>query len=228
MKPKIPFRIKIFFIAFAVIALISMGVGYTALFGEKTPDVSLFISSIALLGTASSILGHYLNLKKDFLYSLPEILLIFNEDRYSVGQLEFKNVGHSTAYITDLKSSEPLYTFDNPKEFLINDLIRECVLPPGCSVKYPFLRQSDTKKDDRFRKITGTILYKNKDNIALKNEISLNLKPLKKTLKYSNELTRACFEVKNISEYMKKMTNHIKSISSDIKRYANERDSDQQ
>ncbi|ARC68699.1 MULTISPECIES: hypothetical protein [Bacillus] len=216
MKTKIPFRIKIFLFAFAVIALISIGVGCTALFGQKTPNVSLFISSIALLGTASSVLGHYLNLKKDFLNSLPEILLIYNQDRYSVGQLEFKNVGNTTAYITDLESSEQLYTFDNPEEFLINDLIKECVLPPGCSVKYPFLFYKDKMKDEHFRNITGNILFKNKDSIELKNKISLNLKPLQKTLKYSNEITKASYNITGISKSMEEISKTLNKINSKI------------
>ncbi|WP_270573816.1 hypothetical protein [Bacillus glycinifermentans] len=212
MKPKMPLRIQIFLYAFTVIVLISIVVGCTALFGQKTPNVSLFISFIALLGTASSELGHYLNLKKDFFNSLPEILLIFNEDRYSVGQLEFKNVGNTTAYITGLESSEELYTFDDPNQFLINDLIKACVLPPGCSVKYPFLLHNDDMKDDHFRNITGIILFKNKDDVELKNKISLNLKPLQKTLNFSNEFTRACFEVKNISDNMKRISRDMKKL----------------
>ncbi|MCY7835227.1 hypothetical protein [Bacillus haynesii] len=215
MKPKIPFRIKIFFIAFAVIAFISIGVGCTALFGQKTPNVSLFISSIALLGTASSVLGHYLNLKKDFLNSLPEILLLYNEDRYSIGQLEFKNVGNSTAYITRLDSSEQLYTGDDPKEYLINELLQECVLPPGSSVKYPFLIHGSIK-DESFRQITGTIFYKNKDNIELSNKVSLNLRPLSKSLNFSNEVTRACYEITNISKSMKKISKALNRINKKI------------
>ncbi|WP_017797581.1 hypothetical protein [Oceanobacillus kimchii] len=178
-----------------------------AVYGIQVEEFSLVVSSLSVLAASISGLIAAIVLKQNKDKDRPYIILKPNYNRYGFIQIEVTNHGTETAIIDYFETD---VTFNLHKGQSFFEVIKEIVIPPGVSIKYPLLLIREYEEKNACYTSKGIIRYKNIAGKKYKNKFMFNIENQGPSFAHDNESTKTHYKIQMIPDEIRKLKEELK------------------